>query len=317
MFLAAFAMTVAWAGERLHEPIRPLYAVAVDADKAALGERLFNEARLSGDNSISCAHCHILDEGGADSLPHSFGVGGQEGEMNSPTVFNAALNLAQFWDGRAKTLEDQIDGPLHNKAEMASNWPEVIGKLSADSTYRQFFDQLYNGEMSEQTIKHAIAEFERTLITVNSRFDQYLLGDDKAINAEEKKGYALFKGFGCVACHQGENVGGNLFQSLGIMEDYFATYKKIDKHDLGRFNVTGNAIDKHKFKVPSLRLVTMTAPYFHDGKVATLEDAIRTMGKFQLGIKISDADIVSIIAFLRTLPGQHNKLTETHNAGVK
>jgi len=154
--------------------------------------------------------------------------------------------------------------------------------------------------MNEQTIKHAIAEFERTLITVDSRFDQYLLGNDNAITDAEKKGYALFKGFGCVACHQGENVGGNFFQTLGIMENYFANYKHIKTRDMGRFNVTGKESDKHKFKVPSLRLVTLTAPYFHDGKFNKLEDAIRTMGKYQLGIKISDADIASIIAFLHT-----------------
>jgi len=312
LLAGCFGIAVAWAGsaseDRSHEPIQPLRAIVVDADKAALGDRLFHEPRLSGDNSISCAHCHILEEGGADPFAASFGVDGAVGEMNSPTVFNAALNIAQFWDGRAKTLEDQIDGPLHNKVEMDSNWPDVVKKISADQSYVSSFKQLYDGEISEQTIKHAIAEFERTLITLDSRFDQYLRGDDNAINDKEKKGYQLFKGFGCVACHQGENVGGNLFQSLGIMEDYFATYDHIDQHDYGRFNVTGNPLDKHVFKVPSLRLVTLTAPYFHDGKFDKLEDAIRTMAKFQVGIIISDAEIAYIVAFLQTLPGKHAKL---------
>ena len=312
LFLAVLSLSVAWADplsyERAQEPIRPLKAILVDVEKAALGESLFHEVRLSKDNSISCAHCHILAEGGADGLPLSFGVDGAKGGVNSPTVYNAALNIAQFWDGRARTLEEQIDGPLHASVEMASNWPEVINKLSADAAYVTAFQTLYNSEMTEQNIKHAIAEFERTLITVDSRFDQYLMGDDHAINEEEKKGYVLFKDFGCVACHQGENVGGNLFQTLGVMDDYFANYQEIKQHDYGRFNVTGDVLDKYKFKVPSLRLVTLTAPYFHDAKINSLEDAVRTMGEFQLGITISDADISSIIAFLHTLVGKHARL---------
>ncbi len=305
-------MTAAWAsssGNGLrHEPIRPLNSIVVDAEKVALGERLFHETRLSADQSISCAHCHILSEGGADGLPTSFGIGGNKGVMNSPTVYNAALNIAQFWDGRAKTLEDQIDGPLHAEAEMGSNWPAVITLLHADKSYKTAFDKLYDEGISEQSVKNAIAEFERSLITLNSRFDQYLLGDERAINDEEKKGYALFKGFGCVACHQGENVGGNLYQSMGVMADYFASYDHEGKHDYGRFNVTGKVTDIHRFKVPSLRMVTLTAPYFHDGKAKTLEDAIRDMGKYQLGLSISDAEIASIIAFLATLRGEHHKL---------
>lgn len=312
LFLTLFSISVVWAAsssyERSQEPIQPLKAIVIDVEKAALGGLLFHEVRLSKDNSISCAHCHVLAEGGTDGLPVSFGVDGAKGGMNSPTVYNAALNIAQFWDGRAKTLEDQIDGPLHAGAEMASNWPEVINKLSADETYTTAFQTLYDSEPTEQNIKHAIAEFERSLITVNSRFDQYLEGDDYAINGEEKKGYALFKDFGCIACHQGENVGGNLFQTLGIMDDYFASYQEIQQHDYGRFNVTGDVLDKYKFKVPSLRLVTLTGPYFHDAKIQNLEDAIRTMGKFQLGITISDADIASIIAFLHTLVGTHPRL---------
>jgi len=302
---------------RNHEPIRPLQAIAVDAEKVALGDRLFHETKLSGDNSISCAHGHILDQCGADGLAHSFGVGGVVGEMNSPTVFNAALNLAQFWDGRAQTLEDQMDGPLHAKAEMASNWPDVVIKLQAEASYKAVFKQLYHDGINEENIKNAIAEFERSLITVDSRFDQYLRGDDNAINDKEKKGYALFKGMGCVACHQGENVGGNLFQTLGIMEDYFATYDHIKTRDLGRFNVTGKIEDKFKFKVPSLRLVTLTAPYFHDGSKAKLEDVVRTMARYQLGIKITDADIASVIAFLGTLVGKHPRLDVDKLAAVK
>ena len=304
-----FALQAGANGALSYEPIQPLKAIAFDVDKAALGERLFHETRLSANNSTSCAHCHHLAEGGADSLATSFGVNGAENKMNSPTIFNAVLNIAQSWDGRSLTLEEQIDGVLHNTKELASNWPDVIAKLSADKTYLSTFDKLYEDGISEQTIKHAIIEFERPLITIDSRFDQYLRGNDNAITNAEKKGYALFKDFGCVACHQGENVGGNLFQKLGVMKDYFITNEhNTQPHEMGRFNVTKKESDRHKFKVPSLRLVTLTAPYLHDGEVSELDDAIRVMGEYQLGIQISDPDIASIISFLHTLVGKHAKL---------
>jgi len=301
--------SLAYAGEPLlNEPIRPLQAIPVDAGKVILGDRLFHEPRLSSDNSISCAHCHILSSGGTDNLTLSFGVNQAISEMNAPTVFNAALNIAQFWDGRANSLEEQVDGPTHRLAEMASNWPEIIAKLSQDKTYIDTFSALYEDGISAQNIKHAIAEFERSLITLNSRFDQYLLGDEHAITPAEKKGYAVFKGLGCAACHQGANVGGNFYQTLGIFKAYFGTHESIDPHDFGRFNLTNIESDKFKFKVPSLRLVTLTEPYFHDGNHATLEEAIATMGEYQLGIKISDSDIASIITFLHTLKGEHPTL---------
>ncbi|NWF36136.1 cytochrome-c peroxidase [Mariprofundus sp. KV] len=288
------------------EPIQPIpVKLAYDVDKAALGEKLFFEPKLSVDNSISCAHCHDLDEkGGADGLKRSFGVDGRVGLANSPTVFNAALNFSQFWDGRAETLEDQVAGPVTAHAEMASTWPDVVKKLSADSYYRETFSQLYNNGVTAANIKHAIAEFERTLITPNSRFDRYLKGEADAITDEEKKGYRLFKEYGCMACHQGSNVGGNLFQVLGVMGSYYDDHPIENSSDLGRFNVTGKASDKHRFKVPSLRLTVLTAPYFHNGAYDSLYDAIRTMAKYQLGREIPDADVRSIISFLYTLPGE-------------
>jgi len=301
----------AYAGEPLlNEPIRPLQAIPVDAEKVILGELLFHEPRLSADNSISCAHCHNLSRGGSDNLAFSMGVKQAIGEMNAPTVFNAAINIAQFWDGRAKSLEDQIDGPTHKQTEMASNWPDIIAKLNQDKTYIAAFNKLYDDGISAQNIKHAIAEFERSLITLNSRFDQYLLGATYAITLEEKKGYALFKSLGCASCHQGANVGGNFYQTLGIFETYFGAHESIEPHDFGRFNVTNIETDRFKFKVPSLRLVTLTAPYFHDGSHSKLKEAIDDMGEYQLGIKISDSDIASIIAFLHTLKGEHPALSQ-------
>jgi len=288
------------------EPIQPLSALPVDKERAELGRKLFFDVRLSVDHSISCAHCHDLTEhGGADGLAHSFGVDGREGEANSPTVFNAAWNLAQFWDGRAASLEAQIDGPVTGHAEMANRWPEVVARIRADAAYRRAFARVFGGDVTAGRIKAAIAEFERTLITTDSRFDRYLRGDEHAINAQEKRGYALFKSYGCVACHQGRNVGGNLFQVLGVMGDYFADHPGKRAIDRGRFNVTGRPEDMHVFKVPSLRLVVLTAPYFHDGSQPTLAGAIRTMARYQLGREIPERDLQDIIAFLYTLVGSY------------
>lgn len=288
------------------EPLQPLpEQIKVDPARAALGKRLFFDTRLSADNTISCAHCHDLSHGGADGLKHSFGVNGREGLVNSPTVFNAALNVAQFWDGRAATLEEQIDGPVTGHAEMATTWPDLLNKLRADDSYLRSFKQLYSDGVTKANVEQAIAEFERTLITPGSRFDRYLMGDQDAITAEEKRGYALFKGYGCVACHQGRNVGGNFYQTLGIMGDYFKDNGIENKADLGRFNVTGLDADKHKFKVPSLRLAVLTAPYFHQGRYQSLAETIRIMAKYQLGRHIPDQDIRYIIQFLYTLPGNY------------
>ncbi|NWF39812.1 cytochrome B6 [Mariprofundus sp. NF] len=288
------------------EPIQPIPdRLQYDAGKAELGEKLFFDNRLSGDNSISCAHCHNLeDKGGADGLKRSFGVEGRVGLANSPTVFNAALNFKQFWDGRAETLEEQVDGPVTAHGEMASEWPAVINKLTADAYYKKTFSRLYDDGITAANIKHAIAEFERTLITPNSRFDRYLKGEADAITVEEKKGYRQFKEYGCTACHQGANVGGNLFQVLGVMGNFFDDHPIENSSDLGRFNVTGKVSDKHRYKVPSLRLAVLTAPYFHNGAYDSLYDAIRTMAKYQLGREIPDDDVRSIISFLYTLPGE-------------
>ncbi len=288
------------------EPIQPIpMTVQVDAKKVQLGERLFKDPRLSSDNSISCAHCHNLENGGVDGTKHSFGVEGREGPINSPTVFNSGFSFVQFWDGRAATLEDQIEGPIHADKEMASNWPDIISKLSADTSYTRDFKESYKGVISASTIKDAIATFERSLITPNSRFDRYLRGEKGAISEDEKRGYELFKDYGCVACHQGASVGGNMYQTFGVMGDYFKDRGGLTKVDAGRFNVTGLKEDMHVFKVPSLRLAVLTAPYFHDGSTEKLEDAIKTMAKYQLGREIPDHDIALMIKFLKTLPGEY------------
>ncbi|MDX8390086.1 MAG: cytochrome-c peroxidase [Mariprofundaceae bacterium] len=283
--------------------ITPLPPPRSQTPKVDLGRTLFHDSRLSSDNSISCAHCHILDQGGADSLAHSFGVRGAKGSINTPTVYNSGLNLAQFWDGRATSLEEQIDGPTHNPDEMASNWEQIIEKLSVDELYKKKFKHIYSNGITSKNIKDAIATFERSLISTGSPFDQFLHGNKDALSAQEKKGYELFNSYGCVSCHQGANVGGNMFQVFGVFGDYFMDRGSLTAADMGRYNVTKLEQDKHKFKVPSLRLVVLTAPYFHDGSIATLEEAIKIMARYQLGRSILDKDVEDIIAFLQSLVG--------------
>lgn len=292
---------------RRDEPISPLPRglAGVDAERAALGERLFHERLLSRDGSISCASCHPLERGGADGLPRSPGVGGAAGQINTPTVFNTRFNLAQFWDGRAATLEEQVAGPLHNPVEMDSSWAALIERLGAHEDYRSTFARLYPKGITPETISDAIASFERTLITPDSRFDRYLRGETGILSADEREGYARFKNLGCASCHQGVNVGGNLFQRFGVMGDYFADRGTLTESDLGRYNVTGAEEDRHVFKVPGLRNVALTAPYFHDASVHTLDEAVDIMARYQLGRSISDEDRRLIVAFLHTLTGTY------------
>ena len=222
--------------------------------------------------------------------------------FNAPTVFNSGLNFKQFWDGRAATLEDQIEEPINNPLEMASSWSEIIPKLESDSEYVKAFDNIYDDGIQESNIKDAIADFERSLLTP-SRFDSFLEGEETAITPQEKKGYELFQSYGCIACHQGVNVGGNMFQALGIFNDYFSQQDDVSSNDLGRFNITQQESDRYVFKVPSLRNVELTAPYFHDGHVETLTEAIKIMAEYQLGRAIPNEDIEAITAFLHSLNG--------------
>lgn len=293
-----------------NEAIKPLpLEQELNFKLVALGDRLFHSTRLSQDNSISCASCHQLSMGGTDRLPRSVGVGGVKGGIKAPTVYNSGFNFVQFWDGRANTLEQQAAGPVHNPIEMASNWPEVLNKLQADPTMVDAFTELFPEGISQQAIVKAIAEFERSLVTANSPFDRWLRGDDDAINAFQLRGYELFKSYGCISCHQGRNVGGNLFAYMGAMGDYFADRgRKITEADLGRFNVTKKVEDKHFFKVPSLRLAAINSPYFHDGSVETLSEAVRIMGRYQLGRDIPPDEIDAIVTFLHSLVGEHRRL---------
>jgi len=295
-----------------NEPLKPLEAPKdLDTLKVKLGERLFHDVRLSKDNTLACAGCHNLALGGADNKALSIGIKGGIGAVNSPTVYNSGLLFRQFWDGRAETLSEQVDGPVQAKVEMGSLWPEVIVKLYKDATYPAQFAMVYKEKkdaISREHIKDAIAEFERSLVTINSPFDRYLKGDQKAIDEQAKEGYRLFKHYGCASCHQGANVGGNMYQVFGVVDSYFEKQGKITTADKGRFNVTGNPQDMHRFKVPSLRMAALTAPYLHNGKAKTLRDAVDIMFKHQLGRKAPDKDKEAIVHFIKTLVGEHPAL---------
>jgi cytochrome c peroxidase len=293
--------------QSLQEPILPIPTPQFsDRERAeiSLGRSLFHDPRLSHDNTTSCASCHSLDLGGVDRQRVSVGINGAMGTVNAPTVINSGFNLAQFWDGRAATLEEQAAGPVHNPIEMGSNWGEVLEKLRTDELYPARFEALYADGMTAQNIQRSIAQFERSLVTLDAPFDRYLRGDEQAISEKAKRGYRLFKSYGCVACHQGKNVGGNMYARMGAMGNYFIHKNELDSADMGRYNVTGDEDDRHVFKVPSLRLVTHTAPYFHDGSATTLEEAVSTMARYQLGRRIDTKDTALIITFLKTLAGE-------------
>ncbi len=291
-----------------NEAIRPVQdSVPVDMRKVILGNLLFHDVRLSADNTVSCSSCHGLNTGGVDNKPFSEGVGGQHGGVNAPTVFNALYNFVQFWDGRAATLADQAAGPPLNPVEMAcKSFDEICDKLKADAAFSKAFTEVYPDGINEANITNAIQEFEKTLLTPNSRFDKYLKGDMAALTTEELAGYDLFKKYNCATCHVGENMGGQSYELLGIKQDYFADRgTELTVEDNGRFKETKNERDRHRFKVPGLRNVALTAPYFHDATQATLEDAVRAMGKYEVGVDLSQQEVKQIVAFLQTLTGEY------------
>ena len=292
-------------------PLRAIPPMArLDARRVALGRRLFQDPRLSGDGSVACASCHPLDRAGVDGRPRAIGIHNQVGSFNTPTVFNAALNFRQFWDGRAETLEEQAGGPIENPRELGSSYDALIGKVNADPSYVRQIAEAYDGQVaSAALLSSAIATFERSLVLPGSRFDRFLAGVEGSIDPEERQGYELFTSYGCSSCHQGANVGGNMFERFGIARDYLEEREHQTTADLGRFHVTGRKEDRYVFRVPSLRLVTMTAPYLHDGSVQSLDQMIRLMARYQLGRELVDGDVRLIERFLDTLAGSYDGAT--------
>lgn len=284
--------------------------VEFSAERARLGETLFHDTRLSTDNTLSCAACHDLRYGGVDRASTAMGIRGQVGPANTPTVFNAALSMAQFWDGRAANLVQQAGGPPLAAGEMGSSWDEILGKLRADSVLVEAFQRVYPdaihsaADIRQEHVLESIAHFELTLTTPDSRFDRWLAGQADALTLEQRQGYEVFKVAGCVTCHYGPSAGGRTFQRLGAMRDFFTDEQRISHVDFGRYNVTNDERDKHVFKVPSLRNVVHTGPWFHDGSMSTLEDAVRAMGMHQLDLELSDEQVRLIISFLDSLTGE-------------
>ena len=279
-------------GADLITPI-PLHVDDIDIHKAKLGKELFFDPILSRDGTIACSNCHFLDDGGDDNLKVSFGIDGKTGTRNAPTVLNSRYNFAQFWDGKASSLKKQAEGPIENPVEMGNSFSNLIKTLN-NSKYKEKFKKIYKEGVTKNSITDAIAEYEKTLITPNSPFDRYLRGDKDAISSEQKKGYELFKKIGCIACHNGINIGGNLYNKFGFL-------KPMDTKDLGRFNVTHNENDKYFFKVPSLRNVAKTAPYSHNGEYENLKDIVIVMMEYQTGRVKNDEDIKYLVEFLKSL----------------
>ncbi len=283
------------------EPIRPIEPVAVtDPARVELGKKLFFDPRLSRSGFISCNSCHNLSTGGADNLVTSVGHNWQRGPINSPTVLNSSMSVAQFWDGRAANLQEQAGGPIANPGEMASSHELAIEVLASIPDYVEEFIEVFGSPgIDIGRVTAAIAAFEETLVTPGSRFDLWLEGDDSALTAQEIAGYERFKSSGCAACHHGPAVGGTSFQKMGIVEEY-----QTDNPAIGRAAVTGDDADRMRFKVPTLRNVELTYPYFHDGAAATLEESVLIMGRLQLGRDYSETEVADIVAFLKTLTGR-------------
>jgi len=281
------------------EPIEPLPESAdYDLIKAQIGKQLFSDPILSHDKSVSCASCHDLKRGGADSRKVSTGVHGTQGNIQSPTVFNSRFNFKQFWNGRVTTLQEQANGPIHNPVEMAMDSAEVEKRINESEKYQTLFEGKNNADkITFLMIVEALTEFEKALVTPNSKFDRFLRGRERLTSLEEK-GYQKFKELGCVTCHNGINLGGNSFQKMGTIIPY--TYKDgyPDRH-----SVTQKEYHKNVFKVPTLRNIALTAPYFHDASAENLKDAIKTMSYHNLGYIIPDEQVEMIHAFLETLTG--------------
>ncbi len=283
------------------EPIEPLYEVNYDLQKALLGKQLFFDVTLSKDNSVACFSCHNIYDGGADSRIVSIGYGGRKGNIQSPTVLNAVFNFRQFWNGRAKDLYEQAQGPLLNPVEHNMSPDLVVQRVKENKAYVKSFAKIYEDGISFKNIIDVIVEFEKTLVTP-SKFDRYLEGAEQ-LTTKEKEGYRLFKQLGCISCHNGINIGGNSFAKIGFFKKYLNSRIYPD-----RYAITRNPIDKNVYKVPTLRNIALTAPYFHDGGAKTLKEAIEKMGDYNLGITLSKEQIDALEVFLKTLTGKLPKI---------
>ena len=287
-----------------NEPITPIpQTIKYNKQKALLGKKLFFDPIFSADKTISCASCHVPDFGGADPRVVSIGVYGKKGNIQSPTVYNAVFNFRQFWNGRARDLKEQIEGPTNNPVEMGLNAKKVEKILNNSKKYKPLFKKVYNTDkITFDMFKDAIAEFEVALITPDCKFDKWLRGEEN-LTKEEYEGYMNFKKLGCINCHNGVNIGGNSFQKVGVIHP-------LKKEWNDRYKITHNPFDKNMFKVPTLRNIADTAPYYHDGSTYDLTDAINKMAYLNLGLVLSPKQTKSIVAFLKTLTGKKPKILD-------
>lgn len=281
--------------ENVPGPIQPIpRKINIDKNWLVLGKALFHSPLLSKDNTISCASCHLVDFGGDDGFPVSTGINNARGTRNSPTVLNATFNFRQFWDGRANSLAEQIIGPIHNPIEMGASWAEILPKLSQDKYFNEAFDELSSHGVTIDNVINAITTYEESLITPNSPIDNYLLGDHEALTVQQIRGLNLFMDYGCATCHQGRNIGGNIYQKLGRVNNI----PDILTLDKGKFMVSNDPADEYVFKVPTLRNIVDTAPYFHNGSVDNLSDAVRIMARTQLGRELTKTEVDDLVALL-------------------
>jgi len=280
--------------------------IKVDTKKVQLGKKLFLDPILSKDKTFSCMSCHNLKHNGADTVAHTKGIDGQMGKFNVPTVYNAVYNFRQFWDGRAKDLKDQALQPIANPVEMGNTIEKALQNLKDNKQYVRDFNRIYKDGITEENLADALTEFEKVLITPNSSFDRYLRGDKNALSDSAIKGYKLFKDKGCISCHNGINIGGNLFNKFGI-------YGDVQSKELGRYDITHKEEDKYVFKVPSLRNMALTAPYMHDGRASTIKEAVNLMVKYQLGRRIYGENLRNIVSFLQSLTGELPEIVKDIN----
>ncbi len=280
---------------------------ALDKSIVNLGHQLFHDPILSGSKKLACSSCHDLNHGGDDNRQFSLTDAGNPRTVNTPTIFNTTHNFTFLWSGRFESLETLLSAIISSPTTMNADWSEVLIRLENTKVYVEAFNNNFEDGITQENVIKTLVTFQQSLVTSNSTFDQYLRGNESALTDREKQGYGLFYSYGCASCHQGKNIGGNMFQKFGLFNDYYKdTGKLISEDDLGRFNVTGNERDKFFYRVPSLRNVTLTAPYLHDGSISALDEVIRIMGVYQLGRELPETDRGHIEAFLETLTSRYD-----------
>jgi cytochrome c peroxidase len=291
-------------------PFEPLPLQVGGGPAAKLGEALYADTIMSVDGTLTCFSCHDLKKGGTDGLAKSQVSTRNSGKINTGTIFNLAFNFRFNWNGKFVTLLNHVNGPVTGKDVMGISWPTLLKRVGEVEAYRRAFDEIYNDGLTTENIRDAVTEYQLSLVTPNATFDRFVRGEKESLNKQELLGYGLFKSLGCASCHQGINIGGNLFAKIGVIGNYFVDRENagrgpMQEADYGRYLVTKKEQDRHVFRVPSLRNIACTHPYFHDGSIPTLEDAVETMGRYQLGRELTTEQISLLVAFLRTLTGEH------------